>query len=50
MSEQEFKGLHPKSKEGESIYFYSMDYWIDIHRMRPTLPHRLIRRGQVEVE
>lgn len=28
MSDQEFKGLNPKSKAGESIFFYSMDYWI----------------------
>ena len=30
MSDQEFKGLNPKSKAGESIYFYSMDYWIGL--------------------
>lgn len=30
MSDQEFKGLNPKSKEGESIFFYSMDYWIGL--------------------
>jgi hypothetical protein len=32
MSEQEFNGLKPKSKTGESIYFYSLDYWIDIRQ------------------
>ena len=30
MSDQEFKGLNPKSKAGESIFFYSMDYWIGL--------------------
>jgi hypothetical protein len=25
MPDQEFKGLNPKSKAGESIFFYSMD-------------------------
>jgi len=31
MSEQEFKGRAPKSATGESIYFYSMDIWIELH-------------------
>lgn len=31
MSEQEFKGRAPKSATGESIYFYSMDVWFDLH-------------------
>jgi hypothetical protein len=31
MSEQEFKGLDPRSAVGKSIYFYSLDAWIDIH-------------------
>lgn len=30
MSDQEFKGINPKSKAGESIFFYSMDYWIGL--------------------
>lgn len=31
MSEQEFKGLSPKSETGKSIYFFSLDNWIDLH-------------------
>lgn len=32
MSDMEFKGEQPKSKAGESLFFYSMDYWIGLHR------------------
>jgi hypothetical protein len=31
MSEQEFRGLSPKSETGKSLYFFSLDNWIDLH-------------------
>jgi len=30
MSDQQFNGLNPKSPSGESIFFYSLDYWISL--------------------
>jgi len=30
MSDIEFKGVDPKSENGKSIFFYSMDYWIEL--------------------
>ena len=30
MSDQEFKGNSPKSPAGESIFFNSLDYWIEL--------------------
>ncbi len=30
MSDQEFRGIAPKTPAGESIFFYSLDYWIGL--------------------
>lgn len=30
MSDQEFKGCNPKSEVGKSIYFHSMDWWLEL--------------------
>ena len=30
MSDQQFKGLNPKSPPGKSIFFSSLDYWIGL--------------------
>jgi hypothetical protein len=42
MSEQEFRGLSPKSETGKSLYFFSLDNWIDLHKcinmFNPGLP------------
>ena len=30
MSDQEFRGIAPKTPAGDSIFFHSMDYWIGL--------------------
>ena len=30
MSDQEFRGIAPKTPAGESIFFHSLDYWIGL--------------------
>lgn len=30
MSDMEFRGIAPKTPAGESMFFYSMDFWIEL--------------------